>query len=842
MPQIIPRPPSSIQETAIFKRLASPSDADGLFAKLNRFIDVVTPLLDSIISGPFKYYTLHNRDHAKKLVHLTEFIVEISTLQYLTQFECVLIIYSAYLHDMGLTIPESELKSIITSDAFANYIFDRPDLANALDNKRADLLSAPDSAKAEIELDIAELHSVVLTGFIRPQHATHDRYRRLIDQVRSCLSGDDPFSIRGVSFEEELIEICVSHNLDATVLAQMRTAHEERFPRRLVISDHIANTQFIAAVLRLTDILDFDFERTPRVLFDSLGIRDRRLPEADVTLVEWEKHLAVQQLELRNEDLVVTAVCYHPAVEATVKGFVRQIEKEIRDTLSIIRRNPADVTAKYQFCVPTTVRCEIRPRGYVYMDLSIRLDESAVTGLLMGTRLYSSKYTSVRELIQNGLDACSVRRHLGGEASYCPLVEVFDYIDEDGSTWLAVRDNGVGMTEEVLKEHFFRVGSSYYLSPNFYRLLRARNLDHIPLNARFGIGFLSVFMLGNTVQVETRRMSMLGADSVGWHVNVHQHGALAYVKVDNSLPEGTTVRVKLDKRNEEDDQEVDKIVAYLRDNILRPPIEVQVRLGEHRFIIPTKMFAKPLDLQRKGGNIPKLLKNRLRVIRIDSEVFTQHCKGPIYLILAQVHNSHLLDCKLDEKAMDLHTGGSMPNRVQIDPKWLFSNFGGNRISVGGFRMIMPRLNQLLRKGEKLIPAVYDLDLTPGPFVEFDVARTRVRDVTMRIRMELRKVVIEGLKAQGIYESLTDRAKNVLKDRARQEFWEIGSEKLRSRSSYVDDEELLEKVQKLLPIIVWPIGIHREIATQLGITRKKAFDAISTLLLSGRVSNPRDRPE
>lgn len=835
-PQIIPRPPETIHETAIFRRLLRQTDVDGLYSKVNRFLDAATPLVDNIIGGPFKHYTLHNRDHAKKLVHLAEYIIDLSTLNELTRFECMLIIYASYLHDMGLSIPEAELRSILRSEAFAVHIAEDRNLANSIEAKRAQLAASLNSEKPDLERDIADLHSVALTGFLRPLHATRDRYEKLIDQIRGSLPGDDPFSIRGVSFEEELIDICVSHNLDATALAQMRSAHEERFSRKLVISDHYANTQFVAAVLRLTDILDCDFERTPRILFNSLGIRDNNLPGAEVSLREWEKHLAVQQLELRSDELVITATSQHPTVEATVKTFASQIEQEVRQTLAIIRRNPREVTDRYQLRLPTTVRCEIRARGYVYMDLSIRLDESAVTGLLMGTRLYPSRYACVRELIQNGLDACSVRGHLGGNAEYHSRIDVYEETDVDGSSWLVVRDNGVGMTEEVLRSHFFKVGSSYYSSPAFDRLLGARNLKRIPLIARFGIGFISVFMLGDSVQIETKRMALLGVDSIGWRVTVHQRGALAYVQVDNTLPEGTTVKVRLKSLEQSSDNVVDKIGAYLRENVLRPSIPVHVRLREHQFRTGKNVFAEPRSNFESSPEAREVV-NRLKLFRIDSEQFTVHCRGPIYLILAKVPESNSFDCRLDDRPLEMATQTLKHNRVRIPPKWFFPNFAGTRITVGGFRMAMGGLNKLLRRGDDAVLAVYDLELTPGPLVDFDVARTTVLDLRMELRKELRRVLVEGLKAHDIYDQLTTRVRGILEPKRESAFWNLGVNLLRQNITLVSDELLLNDVQRLLPNNPWPIGIHRMIASELGISNKLAFNAISTLLIDGRISKP-----
>ncbi len=39
--------------------------------------------------------------------------------------------------------------------------------------------------------------------------------------------------------------------------------------------------------------------------------------------------------------------------------------------------------------------------------------------------------------------------------------------EETGQQWLRVTDNGVSMTEEVIKNYFTQIGKSYYRRPEF---------------------------------------------------------------------------------------------------------------------------------------------------------------------------------------------------------------------------------------------------------------------------------------------------------------------------------------------------------------------------------------
>ena len=69
--------------------------------------------------------------------------------------------------------------------------------------------------------------------------------------------------------------------------------------------------------------------------------------------------------------------------------------------------------------------------------------------------------------------------------------------DSQGRT-LEIKDNGTGMTQEVIERNFLRVGSSYYQSSQFQK----RYPDFNPIS-RFGIGVLSTFMVADHVEVVT---------------------------------------------------------------------------------------------------------------------------------------------------------------------------------------------------------------------------------------------------------------------------------------------------------------------------------------------------
>src|SRR5205085_1602327 len=140
----------------------------------------------------------------------------------------------------------------------------------------------------------------------------------------------------------------------------------------------------------------------------------------------------------------------------------------------------------------------IRSNGtYIYSDLKFNIDYQRVLNLLMGERLYGNPVVALRELLQNSVDAVRLRQALAERAD--EPFEPHIAVKLEGDT-LVVEDNGVGMDEHIVKNYFMQVGRSYYRSAEF----RARQLDIDPVS-EFGIGILSVFMVADACEVESRR-------------------------------------------------------------------------------------------------------------------------------------------------------------------------------------------------------------------------------------------------------------------------------------------------------------------------------------------------
>ena len=124
--------------------------------------------------------------------------------------------------------------------------------------------------------------------------------------------------------------------------------------------------------------------------------------------------------------------------------------------------------------------------------------------------LYSHPEIFLRELISNSSDALDKLRHLTlvddtykalvGSVIASPRIEL--ELDEEERT-LAIADTGIGMNEEDLTAHLGTIARSG--TKNFLAQLSGDARKDSNLIGQFGVGFYSVFMVADTVEVFSRK-------------------------------------------------------------------------------------------------------------------------------------------------------------------------------------------------------------------------------------------------------------------------------------------------------------------------------------------------
>jgi len=837
---IIPKPPDDIQQCRIYQRLlASSTPNDGCAEKAAVFIKAVSPLADLTIGGPFKEYTLHNRDHAKKLVHLAEYVISKDTLKSLSPLECLCIIYSAFLHDLGLSLTSSEREKIIKSADFVDSMRDWPALWDALSfaRKRQDELktsqletSALEQQRLSIETEIYQLQEAGLSSYLRPLHATRPRYEDIIRLIKHTTHRTDLFNINDVSFEDFLIDINISHNQDVGVLAEVHGPYDEKFPRDLSLGGQILNVQFVASVLRIVDILDFDRERTPIILFESLGLASRSLPGSDVSLKEWQKNMAVHDIAIDEDEIVVSADCEHPAIEKTIRDFCQIMEREVRDTLAILRHNKKQIADDYQLDLPVCFRPRIRAKNYSYSDVSFQLNQSAISSLLMGDRLYSNLAAPLRELIQNSIDACSARVNILRDPRYVPIIAVSTLEDEAHRHWLQVDDNGIGMDDGVIAKYFLQIGNSYYNSPEFERLYRQSGATDlfVPV-AKFGIGLASVFMIADALETTTRCISSPRQDYTSRLIRIERMGALAYLTEIPERDYGTTVKVRL--RPQIDSNYTDfaiRALDYLKEVVVRPAFDIKINITEDPYTITHNNV-----VHLKNDAHQYLDSLGIEAVTIDLQRWSENLSGTIILFFSK-NAEGMLSHQREGRRIRIST---VSRYGILDPNKIVEDYRGNRLTVNGFKMSLKKQSDLFRFGGQSVAAIVDVDVSHDKHIEFNVSREKIAlESSPYLRGVIRSTVIKYLTETQTMQRLDANTKEFIETIDAIRNYPV------TQRHYMFDEkltpELLTKVYNAIPKDEWPLGVHKQIASELDITNGLAWRAIDALLAQGNLIKPK----
>jgi molecular chaperone HtpG len=125
---------------------------------------------------------------------------------------------------------------------------------------------------------------------------------------------------------------------------------------------------------------------------------------------------------------------------------------------------------------------------------------------LMINALYTNKDTCLRELISNAADACDKLRYLSQfDSSLCGShseTKISICIDKQNHT-LSVKDSGIGMNKEDLLNYLGGIASSG--TQRFLEKMTGDDKNDNTLIGQFGVGFYSVFMIGDAVEVKTRK-------------------------------------------------------------------------------------------------------------------------------------------------------------------------------------------------------------------------------------------------------------------------------------------------------------------------------------------------
>ena len=172
--------------------------------------------------------------------------------------------------------------------------------------------------------------------------------------------------------------------------------------------------------------------------------------------------------------------------------------------------------------------------------------EAAELLKMMISSVYSNKDIFLRELISNASDALDKRRIeclKDSELAENDNPQIKIAVDPDAKT-LAVSDNGIGMTRDELIEYLGTIAKSG--TKEFLKAAKDSNTQS-ELIGQFGVGFYSVFMVADKVEVLSRK---LGTQET-FRFESDGEGSYTISEAESREECGTTVTLRLRKNDEE---------------------------------------------------------------------------------------------------------------------------------------------------------------------------------------------------------------------------------------------------------------------------------------------------
>ncbi|MCE5284523.1 MAG: ATP-binding protein [Pelosinus sp.] len=480
----------------------------------------------------FNEYTEHGIPHIEKVLKIADKLIVDESLNCLNATDIAILICSIIIHDLGMYITYEGILYKISEgclDCKIDYFDDKSwakvwneyleEAKHWGDNRIKNIfgkvikISVPPKDKEQL----TEVDKKLIGEFIRRNHArlAHEFAAYGFPGVNQKISlmdrvDDDIKDLVGV--------VARSHGINLRNTFQYVKNKYGESGWKTPFSTKIF---YLMIVLRIADYLDVE----GRAYVGQLKIRTLASP---ISRREWNLHDAIKYVEIDNNDpesLYVFADPRDSVLYLRLTDFLQELQAEIDTCWAILGEiyGRMDEYSKLKIKI-RRVKSNIEEKEYAkkvkYIAKKVIFDSDPEILKLLIAPLYGDNPTfGVRELLQNSIDACRERKTLlvtkngekgDGANKYEPKITI--EIIENSEATFVIKDNGIGMTEDVLINYFLKAGASYRKNSNWYKLFSdEKSKSIVQRNGRFGVGIFAAFLLGGEMEVTTRHIdSMTG--------------------------------------------------------------------------------------------------------------------------------------------------------------------------------------------------------------------------------------------------------------------------------------------------------------------------------------------
>lgn len=576
-------------------------------------------------------FTLHDDEHSFRVSQRIADLIPPETVDHLSEYEIGLLLKASYLHDIGMNP-----RRVIVSNV-RNYLLSGVNSVREFDGELSQLQRWLDIEHSGIEPPIepdSEISYRLRMAETLTAHYCRFRHNDWSgDYITSTCS--DKIKPPYQTWVDDLILLCKSHHYG---LNELMTPD---FNLRIAgAGNKLVNLRYLATLLRLADVLEFDPERTPEVVFLQRDV-------APSSHIFWHKdHAIVLAIEKTAANILITARTKDAWTHRAVLETADSIDVELNNCAAIERQNgflqgvKLDFATHYKWPWPAKISRDIKPIGntFEYIEGTFRPNTKKIISLLGGTALYGTPLAAVRELLQNAFDA--IREQIATELvlneshidSIDPKSQAASHRisirieEESGRLWLKCADTGTGMTRRVIERYLLISGSQP--RPEVLELGRRCAARGVPFvrTGEFGIGVLSYFMIADKMVLETRPSieAYPDAETHGWRFETEGLDAFGELRPYPQRARGSTIKLRI-KDNLNNSDFAKRMFSYISAVISVSPCTVDVRLGDESVVLgpgwtkSTNDFSSKIVTLASDESQSETLKSQRRA-KIDEEL------------------------------------------------------------------------------------------------------------------------------------------------------------------------------------------------------------------------------
>lgn len=272
-------------------------------------------------------------------------------------------------------------------------------------------------------------------------------------------------------------EVIKGHSVDAL----------EELQPSIVLGNHKIDIRKLAACLSMSDICHADESRTPWIVKTHLDLDE----ESDY---HWSRHLQISGITRDGNNLIMSAIVFSQDGEDAIIAYKEMIENQLKICRPYFNTvlNPLN-----------NVELSITHlKSPLEQPFTFSANMPEILNLLI-EGVYSRKDVFVRELVQNSLDACMIRRARSNKTNISYDPKIILTLLHKGKLVNAIRidDNGIGMSVKDVKDTLLWIGSSIGKNKNIATLVEETLGKQ--LIATFGIGLLSCFRVATQITISS---------------------------------------------------------------------------------------------------------------------------------------------------------------------------------------------------------------------------------------------------------------------------------------------------------------------------------------------------